>query len=272
MFFCILFLSGIASLTLCGCHPSSPQRVDIPVYTCRVVHILPHDSGAFTQGFAFTNDFFYEGTGLHGHSSVRKVAYDTGTIIALHTLDEKYFGEGITLCNDKVIQITEKARTGFIYRMDTCAPLSTFSYSTDGWGITWNGTHLIMSDGSAQLYFLDPENYREARRITVRANDQPVETLNELEWVDGEIYANIWPTKRIAIITPSNGNVRAWIELESLIESLPPHYRPDINIIDDSLHDEICPNGIAYDAVKKRLFITGKLWPCICEVECIRTQ
>lgn len=192
-----------------------------------------------------------------------------------HKLADEYFGEGITLVDDKIIQLTEEANIGFVYDLNTLEPITLFHYPTKGWGITWDGQYLIMSDGSASLYFLDPETFKQVRHIEVHAHDTPVDRLNELEYVQGEIYANIWPTDRIARISPQTGAVIGWIDLTSLLSL------PDAKMIGWSeiegmkgktsipFKKEACLNGIAYDPKNNRLFVTGKLWPKLFEIELI---
>lgn len=223
-----------------------------PVQGYRVVASYPHDPGAFTQGLFFHDGFLYEGTGLHGRSSIRKVELETGRIVQAVELPEEFFGEGITVWGDRLIAITWQEQTAFVLDLKTFKLWRKFSYTGEGWGLTQNGRELIMSDGSADLRFLDPQNFRELRRLRVTAGGKPVAQLNELEWVDGEIYANVWQSDRIARIDPKTGHVKAWINLAGLL--------PQRNGSDDVL------NGIAYDAKRKRLFVTGKLWPRLFEI------
>lgn len=223
-----------------------------PVQGYRVVASYPHDPGAFTQGLFFHDGFLYEGTGLHGRSSIRKVELETGRIVQAVELPEEFFGEGITVWGDRLIAITWQEQTAFVLDLKTFKLWRKFSYTGEGWGLTQNGRELIMSDGSAELRFLDPQNFRELRRLRVTAGGKPVAQLNELEWVDGEIYANVWQSDRIARIDPKTGHVKAWINLAGLL--------PQRNGSDDVL------NGIAYDAKRKRLFVTGKLWPRLFEI------
>jgi len=225
-------------------------------YTYQIVNVYPHDPNAFTQGLVFEDGFLYEGTGLHGSSSVRKVELETGAIVQLYELPPHYFGEGITIFDDKIIQLTWQSRVGFVYDKDTFELVQEFTYPTEGWGITHDGTSLIMSDGTATLYYLDPETFAEISRITVRDKGVLVSNLNELEYVQGEIYANVWQTDWIARIAPDTGDVDGWIYLEGLLP-LEGSHRVDVL------------NGIAYDAEHDRLFVTGKLWPKLFEIELI---
>ena len=228
-----------------------------PVYTYRVIHTYPHDPTAFTQGLVFDEaETLIEGTGLYGQSTLRRVDLQTGTILECYELPENFFGEGITLYGNKIFQLTYKENTGFIYDRQTLKVLSQFSYPTEGWGITCDETHLIMSDGSATLYLLDPHSFERVGTLPVHDENGPVIFMNELEYVEGEIYANIWLTNRIARICPQTGEVLGWIDLEGLL--------PDSLIqVADVL------NGIAYDAKTNRLFVTGKFWPYLFEIEVV---
>lgn len=240
--------------------PSSPlpaaQIPPAPVYTYQVVAEYPHDSGAFTQGLVYTNGVLYEGTGLYGRSSLRKVDLQSGEVLRSVPLADEYFGEGITLFGEKIYQLTWQEQQGFIYREEDFAQFATFEYATEGWGLTHDGEQLIMSDGSATLFFRDPETLEETRRVLVTSDLGPVTNLNELEYVNGEVYANIWQTDWIARIDPESGLVVGWIDLRGL---LGPEHRQDQPV--DVL------NGIAYDAENDRLFVTGKLWPRLFEIE-----
>ncbi|MCP4702746.1 MAG: glutaminyl-peptide cyclotransferase [Gammaproteobacteria bacterium] len=225
-------------------------------YTYRIVNTYPHDPAAFTQGLVFTDDIFYEGTGLNGKSTLRAVVPETGEILLRHALSESLFGEGITVYGDEIIQLTWQAGTGFVYRKTDFTLLREFQYPTEGWGITHDGAQLIMSDGSAALSFLDPVSFARTSQIEVHDDyDRPIYYLNELEYVQGEIYANIWQTEQIARISPQTGRVLGWIDLEGLLD------QQDLGQGTDVL------NGIAYDAIANRLFVTGKLWPKIFEIE-----
>ncbi|MCA9950187.1 MAG: glutaminyl-peptide cyclotransferase [Anaerolineales bacterium] len=224
-----------------------------PVYGYEVVNTYPHDVQAFTQGLVYTDATLFEGTGLHGKSSLRRVELTTGAVLQQHDLDAQYFGEGITSFNDQLIQLTWQEQTGFVYDQATFDQLDTFSYPTEGWGLTHDGTHLIMSDGSDNLYFLDPETFAEVGRISVQDQGVPIVDLNELEYINGEIFANVWYTNRIARINPQTGLVKSWVDLTGL---LTPEEAEDANVL----------NGIAYDVTNDRLFVTGKLWPKLFEI------
>lgn len=228
-----------------------------PVYGYRVTRVYPHDSQAFTQGLVLDDGYLYEGTGLWGRSSLRRVELLTGTVLHMHELEPQFFGEGITILGDRIIQLTWRSQVGFVYNKQDFSLLRRFTYPTEGWGITHDGTNLIMSDGTSTLYVLDPQTFREIGRILVSDTHGPVRSLNELEYVRGEIYANVWQTDRIARIDPHTGRVTAWIDLSGLLSAADRLQRVDVL------------NGIAYDARQDRLFVTGKLWPKLFEIELV---
>ena len=227
-----------------------------PVHTYRIVNTYPHDPNAFTQGLFYHNGFFYESTGLRGHSSLRKVALETGHILQIEHLPKRFFAEGITLWQNKIFQLTWKSQQGFVYQRESFKKLREFRYSTQGWGITHDGQQLIMSDGSNTLYFLDANTFKETARLKVYDNNIPINRLNELEYINGEIWANVWQTNLIARISPKTGLVSSWIDLTGII---------DITLLKN--RSEAVLNGIAYDSRGKRLFVTGKLWPYLFEIE-----
>ena len=228
-----------------------------PVYTFEVMRQLPHDSTAFTQGLTYYNGFFYEGTGREGQSSLRQVDPETGRVVRKADLAPDLFGEGVTVLGNEVFQLTWTSHIGFVYNLSDFHLLRTFSYSGEGWGLTTDGRDLLMSDGSAEIRVLDASTFAEKKRIKVSDGGKPVEQLNELEFVEGEIYANIWHGDRIARISPRTGQVVGWIDLTGL---LGPFYQREA---------EAVLNGIAYDSKGKRLFVTGKLWPKIFEIRVI---
>jgi len=230
---------------------------DIPTYGYQVVRSYPHDRGAFTQGLIVRNGFFYEGTGMNGRSGLRKVKIETGEVLQTKPLGAEYFGEGITDWKGSLVQITWRSEIGFVYDLKTFEQTRTWAYKGEGWGLTHDDTHVIMSDGSSSLRFLDPATLKETGRITVRAGMGPVERLNELEYVKGEIFANVWQTERIARISPKDGRVTGWIDLSGLLS---PAERADTDVL----------NGIAYDAAGDRLFVTGKLWPRVFEIKLVK--
>jgi glutamine cyclotransferase len=222
----------------------------------RVIKTYPHDKTSFTQGLEYRDGFFYEGTGLVGRSSLRKINVNTGQVVQKYDVPQPFFGEGITVLNDKIFQLTYKTETGFIYDKSTFRVLGTFKYPGEGWGMTNDGKQIYMSDGTAQIRVWDPTTLKELRRITVRDGARTITDLNELEFARGEILANVWHQDRIARISPADGRVLGWIDLAGL---LPKAERPS--------DPEAVLNGIAYDAAGDRLFITGKLWPKIFEIK-----
>ena len=244
-FFCVL--GAILAL-------GQTSRKSVPEYTFEIVAAYPHDSSAFTQGLVYKNGCFYEGTGLRGQSSLRQVRLETGEIVRKTDLAPEYFGEGIAILGDKVFQLTWQSHVGFVYALNDFHFLRQFAYLGEGWGLTTNGHDLFMSDGTSEIRVLDPNTFAVKRRIKVHNGTIPVAQLNELEWVEGEIYANVWQTNRIARISPQTGEVVGWIDLTGLLS---PIYR---------VSDGGVLNGIAYDAQEKRLFVTGKLWPKVFEV------
>ncbi len=235
-----------------------PETLSLPYhYTYRVINSFPHDPEAFTQGLAFDNGMLFEGTGIYGKSTLRQVELETGVVLRSLSLASQYFGEGITIYNGRVVQLTWRSNTGFLYDKDSFDLLQTFSYPTEGWGITHDGVRLIVSDGTSTLYFWDPVSFEEVGRIEVHGQDGPVSRLNELEYVRGEVYANVWGTDRIARINPHTGRVTGWINLKGLLDS------------EVGLGSAGVLNGIAYDAENKRLFVTGKRWPKLFEIRLI---
>lgn len=236
-----------------------PAAAAIPVYTAQVVASYPHDSNAFTQGLFFKDGFLYESTGLRGRSTVRKVALETGKVLQSASLPDDVFGEGISDWGDAIVGITWTEQAGYVLDMAKLSFRRGFSYLGEGWGLTRDAESLIMSDGTAYLRFIDPLTMRELRRVRVTADGKPVDQLNELEFVDGQVYANLWQTDRIARIDPASGKVVGWIDLKGLLperERVPGHT--------DVL------NGIAYDAKARRLFVTGKLWPRLFEIRLVK--
>ena len=226
----------------------------IPVnYTYEVINEYPHDPNAFTQGLIIEDSDLFEGTGLWGSSTLRRVDLETGNILQTYELSDEFFGEGITILGEKIIQLTWKSHIGFVYDKQSFDLLNEFAYSTDGWGLTTDGIHLIMSDGTEYLYFLDPETFEIIRQVEVRDNE-PVTRLNELEYINGEVYANIWQEEEIVIINPTSGKVTGWIDLTGI-------YTPENGNSNNVL------NGIAYDAEYDRLFVTGKRWPKLFEIK-----
>lgn len=231
-----------------------------PEYRLQVVHVYPHDSTAFTQGLEYHDGLLYEGTGLEGRSRLRAERLESGRIVRQVALDAHLFGEGISVLDGRIYQLTWLGGKGFVYDAATFRRVREFSYSGQGWGFTNDGHALYMSDGTPQIRVWDARSLAELRRIIVHDGDQEVEMLNELEWVRGEIWANVWQTNRIVRISPEDGRVLGWIDAVGLLK------RGEVSDPNAVL------NGIAYDARHDRLFVTGKLWPKIFEVKVIRTR
>lgn len=247
----------LVTLEVLGQSSSSRGKNRPSEYTFEVVRQLPHDTTAFTQGFTYYNGFFYEGTGREGRSSLRQVDPETGRLLRKTDLAPDLFGEGVTVLGNKVIQLTWLSHVGFVYDLVDFRLVRTFKYSGEGWGLTTDGRELFMSDGSAEIRVLDASTFAEKRRINVSDGGKPLDQLNELEFVEGEIYANLWHSDRIARISPQTGRVVGWIDLTGL---LGPFYKREA---------EAVLNGIAYDSKGKRLFVTGKLWPKVFEIRVI---
>jgi len=253
-------LMVLAVLVGCvGCGQESGG--DVPQYGYDVVHVYPHAPTAFTEGLFYFNGFLYESTGLEMHSSVRKVNLETGEVLQEHLLPEVYFGEGIVKWKDKLYQLTYKTELGFIYDFNTFEKTGEFHYKGEGWALTTDGTNLYMDDGTSHIRVLNPETLQESGRIDVTDAGYPVERVNELEWVKGEIYANVWQTDRIARIDPKTGKVVGWIDLTGLLSPSDIAQQP---------HAVDVLNGIAYDAKQDRLFVTGKFWPKLFEIKLVK--
>jgi glutamine cyclotransferase len=237
--------------------PPATRSATTPVFTYRVVYTYPHDAEAFTQGLVYHDGFLYEGTGLLGRSSLRRVDLDTGEVLQSQPLGTDLFGEGIAILGDRLYQLTWHAGIGFVYDWQTFEPLGRWTYDTEGWGLTHDGTYLIMSDGTPVLRYLDPQTLAVVRQVEVRDENGPVVWLNELEYVNGQIWANVWQTERIARIDPESGAVVSWIDLGGLLAAADLAQPVDVL------------NGIAYDVEGDRLFVTGKLWPVLFEIEVV---
>jgi glutamine cyclotransferase len=223
-------------------------------YSFTVVNTYPHDPEAFTQGLVYRDGHLFESTGLNGRSSVRKVRPETGEVVQRRDVAREYFAEGLVDWGDRLIQLTWQSNIGFVYALETFEPLRTFPYDGEGWGLTRDDRRLIMSDGSATLRFLDPETLTETGRLQVTERGLPVNNLNELEVIRGEIFANIWQTDEVVVIAPDSGHVTARIDFSPLRARL------------DNTHPIDVFNGIAWDEAGGRLFVTGKLWPRLFEV------
>lgn len=232
------------------------ENATAPVYGYRVLHEYPHDPSAFTQGLVYADGVLYEGTGLNGESTLRRVDVETGTVLETAHLDPTHFGEGITIMGDRIYQLTWKTRTAFVYDRNTFRPLTTLSYLTEGWGLTTDGHQLIMSDGTNRLFFRDPKTFKMLARVSVCDGDQPVSNLNELEYIHGEVWANVWQTDLIARIDPKTGLVAGWVDLSGLLPAADREGR-SVDVL----------NGIALDPGVGKIFVTGKFWPKLFEIE-----
>jgi glutaminyl-peptide cyclotransferase len=230
--------------------------VDSPTRnTYRIVNTYPHDTSAYTEGLVFSNNSLFESTGEQ--SSLRRVNLTSGEVLREFRLPSEYFGEGLTLVDGKLLQLTWQNGIGFIYDVETFDLLGNFSITTQGWGLTYDGSNLIMSDGTSKLYFLNPATYEVVGQVSVKDGNNSVTNINELEYINGDVYANIWMTQKIAIINPQTGQVKGWIDLTGIYQS--PGY-------DDVL------NGIAYDKQTDRLFVTGKYWPNLYEIKIVASE
>jgi glutamine cyclotransferase len=256
------------ALTLClllfafmaGCiGDQAPNAQKIPVHGYRVVAVYPHDPGSFTQGLAYRGGVLYEGTGLYGWSTLRETILETGEITRLRSLPPQLFGEGIVLWEDHLVQLTWRSGIGLVWDLENLTVAGTLVYPSEGWGITSDGRNLIMSDGSSRLLLLDPETLSLRGKIDVLSEGEPLPGLNELEYIDGLIYANIWKTDEIAVISPEGGEVVAWIDLSGLLTE------------EERLSADVL-NGIAYDPENERLLVTGKLWPKVFEIEIVKSE
>jgi glutamine cyclotransferase len=250
-------LAGPASQGAATRPAPSAARYATAVYAYKIVHTYPHDPQAFTQGLALDHGTLYESTGLLGRSSLRKVDLKTGSVLEIRRLPAQLFGEGMTVFRDRLVQLTWRSGVGLVYEKKSLRLLEEFTYPGEGWGLTQDGKRLIMSDGTATLRFLDPETYKEIGKIAVFDGNSPVRGLNELEYVHGEVYANVWLTSRIARIDPTSGRVVAWIDLDALARE------------NASFNPDAVLNGIAYDPRSKHLFVTGKLWPNLYEIKLV---
>jgi len=247
-----LFVVGLTALTaaalivfgLFSKSPDSPAN-----WTYEIVNTFDHDPAAFTQGLVFEDGLLYEGTGLNGRSELRKVELKTGKVLQSHKLPDRFFGEGITIFENRII--------GFIYDRSTFEQLEEFKYPTEGWGLTHDGKHLIMSDGTPMIYFLDPQTFARVRKIMVLDQNTPIGWVNELEYIDGQIYANVWPGDRIARIDPETGQIIGWIDCQGLFTDRDNNDETDVF------------NGIAHDPATGRLFVTGKCWSKLFEIKLV---
>jgi glutaminyl-peptide cyclotransferase len=256
----IVLLAGLTLLARCNGEPRNVTRQasatapGTPVLGYEVVRTYPHDPKAYTQGLVYQDGFLYESTGLHGQSSLRKVELETGAVIKEVDLAPQFFGEGLALYKGRMFQLTWHSKVGFIYDLGSFNRIGNFSYPGEGWGLTHDGSWLIMSDGTDKLRYLDPETQKTQHDLRVKNGNQPLVALNELEFIKGRIYANVYQTDRIARIEPDSGRVACWIDLSGLLK--PEDRKKSVDVL----------NGIAYDAGRDRIFVTGKLWPKLFEI------
>ena len=230
----------------------------VPVYTYEIKNTYPHDRAAFTQGLVFRDGFLWESTGQYGSSSLRQVELQTGRVVKSVPVSREFFAEGMTIFGGKVYQLTWQEKRAFVYDAKDFRRVGEFRYAGEGWGLTHDGESLVMSDGTSTLRFLDPETFAVRRALRVVDGNRPVEQLNELEYVRGEIFANVWQEDRVARIDPQTGQVTGWIDLRGLLSA------------SDARGDEDVLNGIAYDEQSDRLFVTGKLWPKLFEIRLVK--
>ncbi len=274
--FSFRFLAVLLLCVLAGC-PGDPdkgnQKADslappqataasdtTPVYVADIVRTYHHDTSAFTQGLLYHDGVLYESTGLEGASSLRKVDLETGRVIQHVDVAPQYFAEGLTLLDGKLYQLTWRSGIGFVYDLKSLNRIDSFTYYNEGWGLATDGSLLYMSDGTNFLRIIDPKTFQVVKTLGVYAGVNPVERLNELEWVNGELFANIWTFDRIARIDPATGQVKGWINLSGLLPA--PDRTPEVDVL----------NGIAYDAKGDRLFVTGKKWPKLFEIKLRRLE
>ena len=247
-------IAGLVCLLLLCAVGCRAQKVD----SYRVIHVYPHESDAFTQGLVYLDGHLYESTGLNGHSTLREDDVETGRVLREVDVPSRYFAEGLTNWGSTLIQLTWKAHLAFVYDRASFRLLKTFHYPWEGWGLTQDGKHLIMSDGTETIHYLDPNTFEQVRSLRVTDRGKPVQNLNELEYIHGEIYANVWMTNRIARISPETGKVLGWINLAGIL--------PSVEVRDEGA----VLNGIAYDAAHNRLFVTGKLWPRLFQIQVVK--
>jgi len=243
-------IAGLLVLWLGACNAAALAQA-----RATITAQYPHDPAAFTQGLLIDNGVLFESTGRYGQSMVRRVALESGRVLQSTALDDVYFGEGLALAQGRLFQLTWKAGIAFVYDPDTLKRIDRFDYRGHGWGLTWDGQHLVMSNGSAMLQLIDPADFSVTDVIRVKENGRPLDQLNELEYVDGEILANVWHSDRVVRIDPNSGRVIGWLDAQALRAALPDK-RANINVL----------NGIAWDAANRRLYLTGKNWPRLFEI------
>jgi glutaminyl-peptide cyclotransferase len=249
--------SGIdwKSCPQCAFAQSAPATKKIPQYKVKIIRTFPHDTDAFTEGLVYSGGFLYESTGMNGKSSMRKIELETGKVVKKSDLPTQYFGEGLTEWEGTFIQLTWRSGKGFVYNRETFSIEREFSFSGEGWGITHDGKSLIMSNGSNRLTYLNPRTFEQERVLPVLSGDKPIRLLNELEYIKDEIYANIWQKDFVARISPKTGEITGWIDMSDLRKELSDGQRAEVL------------NGLAYDPEGDRIFVTGKLWSKLFQVE-----
>lgn len=268
LFFCILTTSLFGLIVCKGSQvnqtnhfTSSLERIllnaKIPQLQFQIINSFPHDRHSFTEGLVLENSYLYESTGLYGYSKLRKIEMTTGKVVQEYNLNPHYFGEGITIFNNKIYQLTYREHTGFVYDKTTFALQKTFNYSTEGWGLTSDDKQLIMSNGSATLSFIDPTSLQKTHSIVVNVKGQKISSINELEYVNGKIYANVFPGSIIIIISPDNGQVEGWFDIKKL--------RPTSGCIFEAT--DCVANGVTYDEQNNTVIVTGKNWPNLFEIK-----
>ena len=253
--------SAITALLLSACACNAAVAA-IPVYGFIVKNTYPHDPQAFTQGLFFRDGQLFETTGLTGRSTLRRVELKTGKVLQKTELPKEVFGEGATAVGDNILGLTWQSKTGYVFDAKTFTMKGKFPYEGEGWGLASDARHVYMSDGSASIRVLDPSTLKEVRRVQVTADGKPIDALNELEMVDGELFANVWGTDLIARIDPASGRVTGWIDLSNLL----PRDKRGTSSVDAVL------NGIAYDGKHRKLYVTGKFWPKLFEIELVRFE
>ena len=255
----VMTVAAVVRVAPAAAGSQSPLRdgAAAPVSGYRVVRSYPHDKDAYTQGLEFAGGGLFESTGLNGRSSIRRVQLETGKVLQRRDVSREHFGEGITIWGGRLIELTWQSNVAFVYDRDSFQPRGSFKYTGEGWGLTHNDTSLIMSDGTAELRFLEPATFKEQRRVRVTDAGRAVQSLNELEYVNGQVFANIWTTDRLARIDPQTGRVLGWVDLSGLVPA-------SVRVNGDAVL-----NGIAYDASGDRLFVTGKLWPTLFEIKIV---
>ena len=272
----IVIVGGVGFFVLSSLRTSSEEQMNAPVSNkssssegataiarqieYEVVSSYPHDTGAFLQGLLWHEGHFYESTGLNGRSTLRQVEFSSGKVLKSISLSSDLFGEGLALVDDRLIQLTWHARRAFIYDRESLQLIGEFTYDTEGWGLTFDGKNLILSDGSNTLTYYDKESYKPGRKLQVTMNGRPLRNLNELEFIEGEIWANVWQRDIIVRIDPATGDVTSYMDMRGLLSSDMRTGREDVL------------NGIAYDSERKRIFVSGKLWPRVFEIKLKATQ